>query len=214
VDEPSRVVAAGYDAVAERYAALEPYEGAWPRLRRVAELARRLPAGGVVLDLGCGNGVPVARDLVAGGFRVTGVDLSEEQIRRARRNVPAATFMTADMLSVELPEGAFDAVVSLYAIDHVPRGRHLQAFRRIRAWLRPGGLALVPIEDADEPGDVHEWLGAPMFLSLYPAAEERRLAGRAGLEVLEAKVETQVEQGRDVAFLWLLLQRPDDDQMG
>lgn len=204
MDDPARLVAAGYDAVADAYAALEGQEGAWPRSRRVAELARRLPPGAAVLDLGCGGGVPVARDLAAAGFAVTGVDVSKEQIRRARAAVPRGTFLAGDMRTVSLPQGSFDAVVCLYALDHVPREDHLDVFRRIVRWLRPGGFALVAIEDVDEPGVVADWLGAPMFFSVHGAEVERRLAEEAGLAVLEAEVEVQVEQGHEVPYLWLL----------
>lgn len=214
MDEPARLVAAGYDAVADRYAALEGEAEAWPRARRVAALARRLAAGASVLDLGCGNGTPVARDLAVQGFSVTGVDVSREQVRRARDAVPGSTFLVGDMLAVELPPRAFDAVVSIYALDHVPRERHLDAWTRFRKWLRPGGLALVAVEDVDEPGRVVEWLGATSYFSSYRADEERRLAEEAGLEVLEADVEKQLEQGREVPYLWLLARRPIDQLSG
>jgi SAM-dependent methyltransferase len=52
-----------------------------------------VPAGGAVLDLGCGCGVPLARDLAAGGYQVTGVDLSVVQVEGARRLVRAARFL-------------------------------------------------------------------------------------------------------------------------
>ncbi|HLE99808.1 MAG TPA: hypothetical protein VI540_07905 [Gaiellaceae bacterium] len=44
-------------------------------------------------------------------------------------------------------------------------------------------------------------------------AETRRLVEAAGLEVLEAEVEEQVEQGSAIPYLWLLGRRPlsEDD---
>lgn len=208
--EPAEIVAAGYDAVADRYAALEETDAVWPRARRLRAFVARLPGGAAVLDLGCGSGVPVARELVAAGCAVTGVDVSKEQVRRARAQVPQGDFRVGEMTAVDLPAGAFDAVISLYAIDHVPRELHGEVFRRVRRWLRPGGLALVAIEDDDQPGVVANWLGAPMFFSVHPAAVERRLAEEAGLEVVEAEVEAQREQGRDVRYTWLLLRRPPE----
>ena len=64
-----------------------------------------LPAAARVLDAGCGCGVPVARDLVAAGHHVTGVDVSAVQIDRARRLVPAAEFVRADLTTLDLPAG-------------------------------------------------------------------------------------------------------------
>ncbi|MFF3216119.1 class I SAM-dependent methyltransferase [Streptomyces sp. NPDC002886] len=45
---------------------------------------------------------------------------SEVQVRRARELVPGAGFTRADAATSELPQGSFDAVVSLYALIHVP----------------------------------------------------------------------------------------------
>lgn len=57
----------------------------------VADLSRRLNDGDRVLDLGCGNGIPVSR-LLSERFNVTGLDISDVQIERARALVPSAEF--------------------------------------------------------------------------------------------------------------------------
>jgi len=69
--------------------------------------------------------VPLARDLAAGGYGVTGVDLSAVQVGRARQLVPAARFLHADATQVSFPAASFDAVASLYALIHMPVDRPL-----------------------------------------------------------------------------------------
>jgi SAM-dependent methyltransferase len=199
-----RLVAEGWDAVAEPYAALEEEE--WPRLRWLRELLDRLPSSSLVLDLGCGNGLPAGPEIVARGHGLLGVDVSQRQVELARRNVPGAAFLRADMDELELAEGAFDAVVSFYAIGGIPRERHPELLRRIYGWLAPGGLLLLSEEDVDQPGLVGDWLGAPMFFSSYDAATLRCLVEEAGFEIQRTAVESQREQGRDVPFTWILAQ--------
>src|SRR5882757_3671970 len=107
------LVRRGYNALSHQYEqayAGETKYGSW-----MAELLGVLPAPADVLDLGCGNGIPVARSLAAAGHRVTGVDISEVQVSRARELVPAADFICADATSLTFPEASFDAVVSFYA---------------------------------------------------------------------------------------------------
>src|SRR5829696_8328822 len=116
--DPKEIVRRGYDALSHRYRADDAGEGHYAGW--LAGLRERLPPGGAVLDLGCGAGVPVARALAAAGFAVTGVDLSQLQVERARWLVPGATFLRADATRVEFPPGSFDAVVCLYTLIHLP----------------------------------------------------------------------------------------------
>jgi len=110
-DAPVEVVRRGYDALSWRYrgddADAEQYKP-W-----IAALIDALDPGSQVIDLGCGCGVPAARDVTAAGHLVTGVDVSEVQIRRARQLVPDATFICADATTVQLPSESYDAAVAL-----------------------------------------------------------------------------------------------------
>jgi SAM-dependent methyltransferase len=108
--------------------------------------------------------VPVARDLAARGFRVTGVDASLAQIARARRNVPAASFIHADMTRAQFPADTFDAVSAFYSITHVPRDEHAALMQRIATWLRPNGFFVASF-GSSEADWLGEWPGTPMFFS-------------------------------------------------
>ncbi|MFG2512560.1 class I SAM-dependent methyltransferase [Streptomyces sp. NPDC048584] len=105
----------------------------------LGDLCRQIPAGGTVLDLGCGGGVPVARTLAAAGYRVTGIDISEVQIRRARERVPHAEFIRGDATAVSFGAASFDAVVSFFALIQIPLAEQPPLLRKTAGWLRPGG---------------------------------------------------------------------------
>jgi predicted TPR repeat methyltransferase len=68
--DPKIIVARGYDAIAEIYH--RRFGESSVRKFWLDQLIARLPAGAHVLDLGCGSGLPVARDLQDRGFVVTG----------------------------------------------------------------------------------------------------------------------------------------------
>ena len=196
------IVAGGYDRVADDYARLE--DGTqWPRMRWLAEVLDRLPPGSRVLDLGCGNGLP-ATAAIAAAHDATGVDVSAEQIARARANVPTAELAVADLADLDYPAGSFDAVVAFYTIDHLPRELHATVLARIRRWLSDGGLLLFCTEPDDNPGVVGDWLGTPMYFSSHPAEVTRRLVTDAGFEIHRGSVEQQLEGGRPVDWLWIL----------
>ncbi|MCI0395919.1 MAG: class I SAM-dependent methyltransferase [Chloroflexi bacterium] len=161
---PKDIVRQGYDKISYNYrddagnGMPSDYAG-W-----LAELALRLPAGAPVLDLGCGCGLPVAQ-LLAERFAVTGVDISPVQIERARTLVPAAHFVCADMSTMAFPAGAFAAIVSFYAIIHLPLEEQPALLERLYGWLRPGGYLMATVGHTAWTGTEEEWLGAPMYWS-------------------------------------------------
>jgi SAM-dependent methyltransferase len=200
IDGPKSLVASGYDLIAEAY--LERYGRSAVRDDRLRKLIALLPENARILDLGCGAGIPVAREIAARGFEVIGVDDSVRQIELARANVPAAEFLQADMTSVQFSPASFDAISAFYSITHVPREEHAALFRQIATWLKPGG-AFVASLGADKPGDwTGDWLGVEMFFSHFGAETNEQLVRNAGLVIEEAKV---VEQdNEDSRFLWIV----------
>jgi SAM-dependent methyltransferase len=206
VADPKALVARSYDQIALRYAAWR-VEGN-PAMRFVRELGARLPQGADVLELGCGRGVPVAREL-AKRHRVTGVDISAAQVELARHHVPEATFVHADYTALDVAPSSFDAVVAILTITHVPRREHAALLQRIAGWLRPGGFLLCSLGVGDTPDAVEEdWLGAPMFFSHFDAETNRGLVRAAGFESLLDEIVAMHEEGHGEArFLWVLGQR-------
>lgn len=162
------LVRRGYDAISLAYrsddgqAASSSAEDVSRYRGWAAELAGLLPAGARVLDLGCGAGIPPTMELVAHGLQVIGVDFSAVQLRRARRLVPAASLVQADMTALHMRPASLDAVVSFYALIHVPLADQRALFPRIRAWLRLGGLFLA-IVGARRWTGTERYLGADMF---------------------------------------------------
>jgi cyclopropane fatty-acyl-phospholipid synthase-like methyltransferase len=194
-DDPDRdyraLVARSYDARPPAYNAARSMEPP----AELDLLLERLPPGSRVLDLGCGAGVPIARAL-SQQHVVTGVDVSARQLALARAQAPGATFLQSDMMGCEFADQSFDAVVSFYAIFHVPREEHEALFRRIHGWLRPGGLLLATLAMTDEAAYTEEFFGVEMYWSNYGIEEYRSMLERVGFEVLESGV---VEHGYDDA---------------
>ena len=80
-----------------------------------------------VLDLGCGSGLVTRRICVRRGFSGTclGIDLSDYLVEQAQKFAAAeglgnkARFETGDTASLQLSDGAFDAVILHTLISHV-----------------------------------------------------------------------------------------------
>lgn len=192
--------------IAERYLEWSSQIEVDPRDRLLAEFTVRLEAGARVLDLGCGAGLPSTKAL-ATQFNVTGIDISAAQIERARRNVPTATFIQADVAEVEMPVASFDGVTALYSLSHIPRGEHGALFERIARWLRPNGLFLATLGANDSADWIGDWLGRPMFFSSFDADSNRRLLEAAGFDRLIDEVLDTIEPEGAVPFLWVMARK-------
>ena len=112
-----------------------------------------------MLDLGCGCGLPATRQL-ARRFEVTGVDISDTQIARARRLVPEATFVRADMSRIRFPAASVHGVVALYSLFHLPLEDQRPLLVRIHRWLAPNGLLLLIAGHLPYTGVEADWLGS------------------------------------------------------
>jgi SAM-dependent methyltransferase len=86
-----------YDLIAEWYASERADQTGVPE---VTALASSLPRGARVLDVGCGNGIPITRALLSAGHGVVGVDSSTEMLARVRRNCPDPNDGTRAIASV------------------------------------------------------------------------------------------------------------------
>ena len=204
-DPRTQLVADGYDAIGETFSEWRTRIVGDPRDEWADELFRRLGDGERVLELGSGAGTPETRRF-AERFHVTGVDISPKQVERARTAVPGAEFLVADFTELELAPGSFDAVMSFYVFNHVPRELLAPLLAKIHSWLVPGGWLLSAFGQSDEPGWTGEWLGAPTFFSGYPAETNSRLVRAAGFKIERDKVVEFEEPEGPVKFQWVLAQ--------
>jgi len=202
-DRRTRIVEQGYDVIADTFVQWRDRIVDDPRRAWADELASRLSDGARILELGCGAGVPDTL-LLAERFRVTGVDISREQIARARANVPQATFIQADFTALDLEPGEFDAVAAFYSFNHVPRDLLAGLFERIHTWLVEGGFFLTTLGTSDDPGWTGDFLGAPTFFSSFPPDTNRRLLGEAGFKLELDQIVTLVEPDGEATFQWIL----------
>lgn len=196
-------MADGYDAIGETFAEWRTRIVGDPRDQWTDDLVTRLEEGARVLELGCGAGPPETQRL-AQRFRLTGVDIAPKQVERARASVPQAEFVCADFTDLQLPNGSFDAVVSFYAFNHVPRELLAPLLGDIHAWLVDEGWLLTAFGQSDLPEWTGDWLGAPTFFSGYPSEINSQLVREAGFTIERDGVVEFEEPEGPARFQWVL----------
>ncbi len=200
-----KIVEEGYDKLAERYAEVRTLS---PNNKKyIDRLAKLLPMNSHVLDLGCGPGVPITKEL-ARHFKVVGIDFSRNQVELARKNVPNAEFHRMDMTQMTFEPESFDAVFSFLAIIHVPREQKADLFSKIHEILKPGGILLIAIGCDDwvsTPDD--DFMGQPMYWSQFGAEKTKAMIEITGFEIMQASIEHSVFDGEDEHHFFILARK-------
>lgn len=101
-------------------------------------------AGSVVCDLGCGDGYGSLK-LAKLGYDVTGIDVSEEMIHKAKElnTNTTAQFMKGDISTLPFTDHFFDAVLAINSLEWTEQP--LKVIKEIIRVVKPGGFACVGI---------------------------------------------------------------------
>ncbi|MFF3885563.1 class I SAM-dependent DNA methyltransferase [Streptomyces sp. NPDC001914] len=192
--------AEAFDAIGDRYDEAFPHKegqvtaGEW--------LVASLAEGARVLDLGCGTGVPTARQMADAGFEVVGVDLSGGMVELASGYVPDATFHQLDLADLR-PGGSrdlgrFDAVAAFFSLLMLPRAEIPLALRTVRHLLVPGGLFVLSMVEADVDDFAIPFLGNTIRVSGYLKEDLHKVIEEAGFEIVKETSYTYAPAVTDV----------------
>jgi SAM-dependent methyltransferase len=123
-----------------------------------------------IADLGCGTGT-MSILLHERGYKVTGVDLSEDMLAQAEAKLsahsPRLRFLCQDLRELHLPEPCDLAISFCDTLNYITEEDDLrQVFARVKAQLRPGGVFLFDMHSIYK---LREKLGQNVF---YEVGEE------------------------------------------
>lgn len=172
-----------YDRIGSGYVRRRRADG---DVELLEEIIDRVEPGAPVLDAGCGAGIPVL-SILSDHFTAYGVDISPEQLKLARENVPSASLVCQDVSRLPFPDETFAAICLYYVLFNVPREDHRGVLEEFYRTLQPGGLLLFDAGTSPtERKSKEDWLGTgiPMYWSRYDTETYLDLVERIGFEVV------------------------------
>ncbi|ELQ6221137.1 class I SAM-dependent methyltransferase [Cronobacter turicensis] len=157
-----------------------------------------LPPGGHVLDLGCGNGSPIAEYLLSQGVNVTGVDSSPSMIARCKEKFPQGSWLVADMRELRL-DIQFDGLLAWDSFFHLCHADQRKIFALFSAYTKEG--APLMFNAGPEEGEaIGEFQGEPLAHSSLSSLEYESLMQKYNFHLIEHVVEDKQCNGRTI---WL-----------
>ena len=185
----------------------ETHAAAWDADRRNADWNDKrwhdkfievLPKSARVLDLGCGGGIPVARNLTEHALLVTGIDSAPAMIALCRERLPEHEWIVADMRSLSLGR-SFDGILAWDSFFHLKPDDQRRMFAVFAG--HAGEAAKLMFNTGPAHGEaVGSYRGDPLYhASLNPDEYESLLLAN-GFEIVDHVVEDPKAGGRTV---WL-----------
>ena len=145
------IIVREYDLIADWYASERVDQTGVPE---ALALAKTLPPGARVLDIGCGNGLPITKTLLAANVQVVGIDSAPKMLARFRLNLPAAHAGRAVAQSLPFADATFDGAVAWGVMFHLPQAEQIKVIARVARVLKPNGSFLFTAGDVgDDSGD-------------------------------------------------------------
>ncbi|MDA8480319.1 class I SAM-dependent methyltransferase [Citrobacter sp. Awk 4] len=157
---------------------------------------------GSILDIGCGNGQPIADYFIQQGFQLTGVDGSAAMLARARASFPYQRWLEQDMRELTLNE-TFDGLIAWDSFFHLTQQDQQKMFP-IFAQLSHPGSALMFTSGPANGIAMGQFEGEPLFHASLAPQEYRALLSANGFEVVEMMMEDPHCTGHTI---WLAKKR-------
>ena len=171
-----------YDLIAGWYASERVDETGVPE---VTALASSIPIGSLVLDVGCGNGIPVTRALLSRGHRVVGLDSSSEMLARFRRNCPEAFPIQGIVQCCPFADRMFDAAVAWGVMFHLKTDDAVRAISSVSRVVRIGAPFLFTSGDVDDLDGKEDKMNGVTFRYYSHSVESyRRILGDHGFTLI------------------------------
>lgn len=142
---------------------------------------------GSILDIGCGNGQPIAGYFIGKGFQLTGVDGASAMLERARTHFPEQRWLQQDMRQLALGE-TFDGLIAWDSFFHLSQQEQRGMFEKFAHHSHPGSALMFTSGPADGIA-MGQFEGEPLFhVSLAPE-EYRALLAEIGFRVVDVVME-------------------------
>jgi SAM-dependent methyltransferase len=168
--------------------------GGWLDKPYIERFLGHLPKGATVLDLGCGGGDPVARHIVAQGFRVTGVDGSPTLISLCQNRMPEQEWVVSDMRTVALGR-RFGGILAWDSFFHLAYDDQRAMFSVFAAHAAAGAILMFNAGHAKGEA-IGAYRGDPLYHASLDPAEYGALLAGAGFELIEHSISDYENGGR------------------
>jgi len=182
----SKITIESYNKTAEKYYKTVTNFDMLPELNEFLEL---IHPDSKILDLGCGPGHH-SKFFRERGFDVTGIDLSTEMIKIAKREVKGVDFKVMDILNMTFNNETFDAVWASASLLHIAKQNIQSTLLSIRQILKKGGHFYLSLKEGQDEYIIKDdrYSSLNKFYSFFTVDEIHLLLKNVGFDDININV--------------------------
>ncbi|MCL1928594.1 MAG: class I SAM-dependent methyltransferase [Treponema sp.] len=187
-----------YNNIAEKWAEVQSKSSP---SKLVTDFSSKIKPNGKILDIGCGTGYPNTKYLSDNGFSITGIDISENMLKKAiEQKIKNANFYLSDFYKYK-PAEKYDGIIAFDSFFHFSKRRQKEIYKKVSDWINTGGYLLFTHgnEDSEIEGNM---FGEVFYYSALNTKEVHKLLLKSGFKI-ELSIEKYKEENieRDLVIL-------------
>lgn len=158
-------------------------------LPEITEFIKIVKKDGKILDLGCGPGHH-SNFFSNQNFKVTGIDLSSEMIKLAKKEFTDIDFKVMDISDLDFEVNTFDGIWASASLLHIPKNNIKLILKKIKEILVNNGILYISLKEGkgSEIFNDVRYGGVDKFYVYYQLEEIKNILKDVGFDILEIKL--------------------------
>lgn len=158
-------------------------------LPEITEFIKIVKKDGKILDLGCGPGHH-SKYFSNLDFKVTGIDLSSEMIKLAKREFIGLDFRVMDIADLDFEVSTFDGIWASASLLHVPKNNIKIILKKIQKILVNNGLLYISLKEG-KGSELYKdirYAGVDKYYVYYQLKEIKEILENVGFKIIEIEM--------------------------
>jgi len=168
---------------------------------------KQINKGEKILDVGCAGGRD-SKKFIEEGFDVVGIDLIDEFLDVARKNVPGATFLKMDLLRMKFPKNYFDGIWASAVLLHIDKKDIPRVLNNFYKILKTGGKIFIGVKlGKGSTYSIDKLSYRKRLMVLYSEKKIENFLARAGFNIIYFKIAPDDAGRSNVKWIRLIAEK-------